>query len=100
MINYKLLQIDKKTFQVLMANGDSKSFELTEDGVVEVGLRGEPLSQPINVQNSSASLYSFSSFTTAFILIAILLQIFTLVDDAFGIRPAKRLLGQSIAALL
>ena len=95
----QITQIDKKTFQVLMANGTSKSFELTEDGVVEVGLRGEPLSQPINVQNSSAGLYSFSSFTTAFILIAILLQIFTLVDDAFGIRPAKRLLGQSIAAL-
>ena len=95
----QITQIDKKTFQVLMANGTSKSFELTEDGVVEVGLRGEPLSQPINVQNSSAGFYSFSSFTTAFILIAILLQIFTIVDDAFGIRPAKRLLGQSIAAL-
>ena len=42
-----------------MANGDSKSFELSEDGVIEVGSGGEPLSQPINVQNSSAGLYSF-----------------------------------------
>ena len=95
----KIIQIDKKTFQVLMANGTSKSFELTEDGVMEVGLGGEPLSQPINVQNSAAGLYSFSSFTAAFIFVAILLQIFALIDDAFGIRPAKRLLGQSIAAL-
>lgn len=95
----QIIQINKKTFQVLMANGISKSFELTEDGVIEVGLGGEPLSQPINVQNSSAGLYSFSSFTAAFILIAIFLQIFTLIDDAYGIRPAKRLLGQSIAAL-
>jgi UDP-GlcNAc:undecaprenyl-phosphate GlcNAc-1-phosphate transferase len=95
----KIVQIDKKTFQVLMGNGISKSFELTEDGVMEVGLRGEPLSQPINVQNSSTGLYSFSSFTAAFILVAILLQVFTLIDDAFGISPAKRLLGQSLAAL-
>ena len=95
----KIVQIDKKTFQVLMGNGISKSFELTEDGVTEVGLSGEPLSQPINVQNSSAGLYSFSSFTAAFILVAILLQVFTLIDDAVGISPAKRLLGQSLAAL-
>ncbi|MDC0891157.1 MraY family glycosyltransferase [Gammaproteobacteria bacterium] len=95
----QITQINKKTFQVLMANGDSKSFELSGDGVIEVGSGGEPLSQPINVQNSSAGLYSFSSFTAAFILIAISLQIFTLIDDAFKIRPIKRLLGQSIAAL-
>ena len=95
----KITQINKKTFRVLMANGESKSFELTEDGVIEVGLSGEALSQPINVQNSSTALYSFSSFTAAFIIIAILLQIFTLVDDAYSIRPTKRLLGQSIAAL-
>ncbi|MBT6392823.1 MAG: undecaprenyl/decaprenyl-phosphate alpha-N-acetylglucosaminyl 1-phosphate transferase, partial [Nitrosomonadales bacterium] len=95
----QITQINKKTFQVLMANGDSKSFELSGDGVIEVGSGGEPLSQPINVQNSSAGLYSFSSFTAAFIVIAISLQIFTLIDDAFKIRPIKRLLGQSIAAL-
>ena len=95
----QIVQIDKKTFQVLMGDGISKSFKLTEDGVIEVGLGGEPLSQPINVQNSSASLYSFSSFTAAFILIAILLQVFTLIDDAFGISPTKRLLGQSLAVL-
>jgi len=91
--------LSNKTFQVLMPDGVSKSFELTEDGVTEVGLSGEPLSLPINVQNSSASLYPLSSFTVALFLVAILLQIFTLVDDAYGVRPAKRLLGQSIGAL-
>jgi len=91
--------LSNKTFQVLMPDGVSKSFELTEDGVTEVGLSGEPLSLPINVQNSSASLYPLSSFTAALFLVAILLQIFTLVDDAYGVRPAKRLLGQSIGAL-
>ena len=95
----QITQINNKTFQVLMANGDSKSFELSEDGVIEVGSGGEPLSLPINVQNSSASLYPLSSFTAALFLVAILLQIFTLIDDAYGVRPAKRLLGQSIGAL-
>ena len=95
----QITQINNKTFQVLMANGDSKSFELSEDGVIEVGSGGEPLSQPINVQNSSVSLYPLSSFTAALFLVAILLQIFTLIDDAYGVRPAKRLLGQSIGAL-
>ena len=95
----QITQINNKTFQVLMANGDSKSFELSEDGVIEVGSGGEPLSLPINVQNSSVSLYPLSSFTAALFLVAILLQIFTLIDDAYGVRPAKRLLGQSIGAL-
>jgi UDP-GlcNAc:undecaprenyl-phosphate GlcNAc-1-phosphate transferase len=95
----QITQINNKTFQVLMANGDSKSFELSEDGVIEVGSGGEPLSLPIIVQNSSASLYPLSSFTAALFLVAILLQIFTLIDDAYGVRPAKRLLGQSIGAL-
>ena len=91
--------LSNKTFQVLMPDGVSKSFELTEDGVTEVGLSGEPLSLPINVQNSSVSLYPLSSFTAALFLVAILLQIFTVIDDAYGVRPAKRLLGQSIGAL-
>ncbi|MDB9967196.1 undecaprenyl/decaprenyl-phosphate alpha-N-acetylglucosaminyl 1-phosphate transferase [Gammaproteobacteria bacterium] len=95
----QISQIDSKIFQVLMPNGISKSFELTEGGVMEVGLNGEPIGNPINVKNSETSLYVFSTFTTAFIIIAILFQAFTLVDDAFGIKPAKRLLGQSIAAL-
>ena len=95
----QITQINNKTFQVLMANGDSKSFKLSEDGVIEVGSGGEPLSLPINVQNSSVSLYPLSSFTAILFLVAILLQIFTLIDDAYGVRPAKRLLGQSIGAL-
>ena len=95
----QIIQIGSKTFQVQMANGISKSFEVTEEGIMEVGFNGESLGEPINIRNSEANFYVFSSFTSAFILIAILLQAFTLIDDAYGIRPAKRLLGQSIATL-
>ena len=95
----RITQINKNVFKVLLPDGSSKSFQLTDAGVIQVGLLGEPLSQPIKLTHSKANLYSFSSFTAAFILIAILLQAFTLIDDAIGMRPVKRLLGQSIAAL-
>lgn len=96
---FQITQINKNVFQVLLSDGTSKSFQLTDAGVLEVDPLGQPLGQVINVKHAKGSLYSFSSFTTAFILIAILLQAFTLIDDAVGMRPVKRLLGQSIAVL-
>jgi len=95
----KIIQLEQDTFQVLLPGGGSKSFRATESGIVEIGAQGEALSQPINVSNQSANFYSFSSFTLAFIFIAMLLQAFTLLDDAFGMQPWKRLLAQASACL-
>lgn len=95
----QITQVNNSVFKVILPDGSSKSFQLTDAGVVEIDQMGEPLTKAINLEHAKGSLYSFSSFTTTFILIAILLQAFTLIDDAMGMRPVKRLLGQSIAAL-
>lgn len=96
----KITQLTEDTFKVLLPNGESKSFQTTESGIVEINLSGEPLSPPINVSNKSTNFFSFSSFTSAFIIISILLQGFTLLDDAFGMRPLTRLFAQGAATLL
>ena len=94
----KITQLKENTFQVLMPNGDSRSYKATDSGIVEIGSEGQPLSQPISISNQSQNFYSISSFTTAFIIIAILLQVFTLFDDAYGMKPWKRLLAQAGAS--
>jgi len=95
----KITQIEKNVFNVLMPNGVLKYYKATESGIVEIGLNGKTLSEPINVRNQSQNFYSISSFTTAFIIIAILLQGFTLFDDAYGMQPWKRLVAQISATL-
>jgi len=95
----KIIQLEEGTFKVMLPNGGSKFFKASESGIVEIGEAGEPISLPINVINKSANFYPFSSFTVAFVLMAVLLQGFTLLDDAFGMRPWKRLLAQAIASL-
>jgi len=84
---------------VTLPNDEIKTFQATNYGIVELNSSGDQISQPIIVESETNQFFYFSSFTVAFILIALTLQAFILVDDAFGIKPTKRLLIQSIATL-
>lgn len=95
----KIIQIGDNKFTVFQANGQVNTFQSTPSGIVEINSSGQPLSQPINIGKTSENYFAFSSFTAAFIIISIFLQAFTLIDDAFGLRPWKRLCAQSLATL-
>ena len=92
-------KINEDLFDVMLPNGQVKTYKATNDGIVEISESGEEISEPFIVEENSTQFFSFSSFTAAFIIIAILLQIFILYDDAFGIKASKRLVIQSLASL-
>ena len=94
-----IAQVNENTFNVTLPNGQIKTFQAIDSKIVELDEFGEMISQPIIVESETNQFFSFSSFTAAFILIAIALQVFILIDDAFGIKATKRLLIQSIATL-
>ena len=94
-----ITQVNENTFNVTLPNGEIKTFQATNYGIVELNSSGDQISQPIIVESETNQFFYFSSFTVAFILIALTLQAFILVDDAFGIKATKRLLIQSIATL-
>jgi UDP-GlcNAc:undecaprenyl-phosphate GlcNAc-1-phosphate transferase len=94
-----ITQVSKNVFNVTLPGGETKTFQATNSGIVEVNPSGEPISDPFIIESESSNFFSFSSFTAAFIVIALLLQACILFDDAFGIKASKRLLIQSIAAL-
>jgi len=96
----RILQLDDAKFTVFKPNGQSSTFQDTPSGIIELDPLGEALSKPINIEIGSKNFFSFSSFTLTFIVIALALQIFTLIDDAYGLRPWKRLLAQSTATLI
>ena len=94
-----ITQISKNIFNVKLANGDIKTFQATSSGIVELDQSGDPISDSYIIESESGNFFYFSSFTAAFVVIALLLQAFILLDDAFGIKASKRLFIQSIAAL-
>jgi UDP-GlcNAc:undecaprenyl-phosphate/decaprenyl-phosphate GlcNAc-1-phosphate transferase len=96
----RILKLDDDKFMVFHPNGQSSTFQASPSGIVELNSLGEALSKPINIKTGSKNFFSFSSFTLAFIVIALALQIFTLIDDAYGVRPWKRMLAQSAATLI
>ena len=94
-----ITQVNENTFSVTLPNGQIRTFQATNSEVVELNPSGDQISQPIIIESGTNQFFSFSSFTAAFILIALALQAFILIDDAFGIKAIKRLFIQSIATL-
>ncbi len=94
-----ITQVNKNIFNVTLPNGETKTFQATNSGIVELNPSGEEISDPYIIESKPSNFFSFSSFTAAFIIISLLLQAFILLDDAFGIKATKRLFIQSIAAL-
>ena len=92
-------QISDDIFDVTLPNGQIKTYKATNSGIIELSSSGEEISEPYIIEENSTKFFSFSSFTAAFIIIAILLQLFILYDDAFGIKASKRLIIQSLASL-
>ena len=92
-------QISDDIFDVTLPNGQIKTYKATNSGIIELSSSGEEISEPYIIEENSTKFFSFSSFTAAFIVIAILLQLFILYDDAFGIKPSKRLIIQGLASL-
>lgn len=92
-------QFNEDIFEVTLPNGKVKIYRATNDGIVELSFLGDEISEPFIIEENSTQFFSFSSFTAAFIIIAISLQLFILYDDAFGIKPIKRLIIQSLASL-
>ncbi len=92
-------QISEDKFNVKLPNGQVKIYRATNDGIVELSISGDEISEPFIIEENSTQFFSFSSFTAAFIIIAIMLQFLILYDDAFGIKASKRLIIQSVASL-
>ena len=86
-------------FDVTLPNGQIKTYRATNSGIVELNSSGDEISELFVIEDAATQFFSFSSFTVAFIIIAVLLQLFILYDDAFGIKAGKRLILQSIASL-
>jgi len=94
-----ITQVSKNVFNVTLPGGETKTFQATNSGIVEINPLGEPMSTPFIIEGESSKFFSFSLFTAGFIVIALLLQALILFDDAFGMKASTRLLIQSIAAL-
>ena len=92
-------KISDDIFNVTLPNGEVKTYKAQSSGIVEINLSGEEISDAFIIEAGSNEFFSFSSFTAAFILIALFLQAFILVDDAYGISAGKRIFIQSIATL-
>ena len=94
-----ITQISEDIFNVNLPSGEVKTYQATSSGIVELNPSGDPISDSFVIESEPSKFFSFSSFTAAFIVIALLLQGFILFDDAFGIKASKRLFIQCIAAL-
>lgn len=92
-------KISDHIFNVTLPNGEVKTYKAQSSGIVEINLSGEEISDPFIIEVDSDEFFSFSSFTAAFILIALFLQAFILMDDLYGISAGKRIFIQSIATL-
>ena len=92
-------KISDDIFNVTLPNGEVKTYKAQSSGIVEINLSGEEISDAFIIEAGSNEFFSFSSFTAAFILIALFLQAFILIDDAYGISAGKRIFIQSIATL-
>ena len=94
-----ITQNSQGIFNVTLSNGQIKTYRATDSGIVELNSSGDEISELYIIDNASTQFFSFSAFTAAFIIIAVLLQLFILYDDAFGIKASKRLILQGTASL-
>ena len=94
-----ITKVNEDIFNVTLPNGEVKTFQATNAGIVELGSSGEKIGKPFIIQNNANEFFSFSAFSAAFLVIALMLQAFILLDDAFGMSASKRLVIQSAAAL-
>lgn len=94
-----ITQNSQGIFNVTLSNGQIKTYRATDSGIVELNSSGDEISELFIIDNASTQFFSFSAFTAAFIIIAVLLQLFILYDDAFGIKASKRLILQGTASL-
>jgi UDP-GlcNAc:undecaprenyl-phosphate GlcNAc-1-phosphate transferase len=92
-------KISDDVFNVTLPNGEIKTYKAQSSGIVEINLSGEEISDPFIIEENSNEFFSFSSFTAAFILIALLLQAFILLDDIYSISAGKRLFIQCMGTL-
>ena len=92
-------KISNDIFNVTLPNGEIKTYKAEKSGIVEINISGEEISDPFIIEENSSEFFSFSLFTAAFILIALLLQAFILLDDAYGISAGKRIFIQCMATL-
>jgi UDP-GlcNAc:undecaprenyl-phosphate GlcNAc-1-phosphate transferase len=92
-------KISNDIFNVTLPNGEIKTYKAEKSGIVEINISGEEISDPFIIEENSSEFFSFSLFTAAFILIALLLQAFILLDDAYGISAGKRIFIQCVATL-
>jgi UDP-GlcNAc:undecaprenyl-phosphate GlcNAc-1-phosphate transferase len=92
-------KISNDIFNVTLPNGEIKTYKAEKSGIVEINISGEEISDPFIIEENSSEFFSFSLFTAAFILIALLLQAFILLDDAYGISAGKRIFIQCMGTL-
>jgi hypothetical protein len=78
-----------------LPSGEVKTYKVKSSGIVEINSSGEEISDSFLIESGSNEFFSFSPFTTAFIAIALLLQVLILIDDAYGMSAWKRLFIQS-----
>ena len=71
-------KISDDIFNVTLPNGEVKTYKAQSSGIVEINLSGEEISDQFIIEAGSNEFFSFSSFTAAFILIALFLQAFIL----------------------
>ena len=94
-----ITKVNENVFNVTLPNGEVKTFQATNAGIVELGSSGEKIGKPFIIQNNANEFFSFSAFSAAFLVIALMLQAFILLDDAFGMSASKRIVIQFAAAL-
>ena len=92
-------KISDDIFNVTLPGGEVKTYKVKSSGIVEINSSGEEISDSFLIESSSKEFFSFSPFTTAFIAIALLLQVLILIDDAYGMSAWKRLFIQSATTL-
>ena len=94
-----ITKVNENVFNVTLPNGEVKTFQATNAGIVELGLSGEKIGTPFVIEGNSNEFFSFSAFSAAFLVVSLMLQAFILLDDAFGMSASKRLVVQCAAAL-
>ena len=88
-------KISDEIFNVTLPSGEVKTYKVNSSGIVEINSSGEEISDSFLIESGPNEFFSFSPFTTAFIAIALLLQVLILIDDAYGMSASKRLFIQS-----
>jgi UDP-GlcNAc:undecaprenyl-phosphate GlcNAc-1-phosphate transferase len=92
-------EISDNIFNVNLPDGKIKTYKIKKSGIVEINPSGKEISPIFVIEDESSELFTYSSFMTSFIIIALLLQALIVIDDAYGLKAGKRLIIQSLASL-